>query len=531
MKNSIAKYFPALQLLLLCSGCVADQDSVSVSRDDFAVELRAFDWSGRPVSVQAMGRRPKIRLKTSDPIDGSSEPVFLFSGGMDDALIADLEKEPLRVEHRERVVPCRIDYADLEIALVPQDWLQGGETYTVAVAGWARSATGHRLDPEGSPFYVSLTVSADMNAGAQAVASWPADGATAVAPNLDFAAVRFDGLVSGADQALWIETAAGIAVPGQIQTAPCEQIGWEGSSCAIIAPRSPLVPSTGYRIAVGTELLDGRGAPVGPWFAGFQTAAVNDLKPPGWQQVTCALDEQQLPVGCALVDEQSIAVRARPDEPARLHLDGAGKAMSAISEQGEATLLLDQLPAEQSFELDLVAADLAGNQIGSRLRLNTTRPLATLSITEIRADPRGPEPAQEFIELYNWGKDPIDLRGFSISDDSNKLGQVIESSVIVQPATWVLLVADSFDPDNADDDPPLSGATLVRLPKALTGNGLSNTGAPLFLRDTQGRRISAAPAIPKPRAGVCMIRVAANPRHGSPGSFAYDPSDGCSPGK
>jgi hypothetical protein len=130
----------------------------------------------------------------------------------------------------------------------------------------------------------------------------------------------------------------------------------------------------------------------------------------------------------------------------------------------------------------------------------------------------------------NRGDTPIDLDGFSISDDAFDEGEPIERSAVVHPGARVLLVPDGFDPEEARDDPVPPGAAIVRTGTSLAGSGLSNSGEPLFLRDPAGRRVSAAPAVPRPRAGVCLVRVSEDVRDGSAGSFDYDGEGRCTPG-
>ncbi len=99
------------------------------------------------------------------------------------------------------------------------------------------------------------------------------------------------------------------------------------------------------------------------------------------------------------------------------------------------------------------------------------------------------------------------------------------------PGGRALLVADGFDPSAPDDTPVPPGTVLVRMGTSLGSGGLSNAGEPLFLRDPEGHRVSAAPATPPPRAGVCRVRQVDDPRTGAPGSFGYDAEGGCTPGR
>jgi hypothetical protein len=534
MKTNKAKtvlLFSIGGFLLGCMASEAAPDGISFSAAFEVSELDLYDWAGRRTPEDAIARRPKIALKTGEKADGSDQPALLISGVADQQLLEDLRQSPLRARHRDRVVACDVEYRDHEIVLVPIRPLVSGASYTIAVAGWARSTNGKRLKGDGSPFTAELTVSPDANAGAQVVNSWPAAGTVAVAPNLDFAALAFDGEVTGVEQALWLEDQGGKAVPAAVRARPCEQIGWHGAQCAVIVPETSLAVNARYLLVVGTDVRDARGAPVGDWSAEFSTSGEKDLAPAHWQLGRCAIDEQATPVGCALIDEQSVILRVQTDKPARLQLIAGEHREYAVLLRAEALVSLRGLKADEPLAVEVHTVDFAANRSVSRFTLRTRAALTKLSIPSGRGDPRGPEPHQEFIELFNWGEIPVDLEGFSISDDPYKLGQTIDRSVLIQPGSRVLLVSDAFDPDSALDDAPASGTTLVRVGSALTGDGLSNVGKAIFLRDPSGNRVSGAPATPKPEPGLCTVRVVDDPRDGSSGTFAYDPNGRCTPGR
>nr|MDQ3034502.1 lamin tail domain-containing protein [Myxococcota bacterium] len=207
----------------------------------------------------------------------------------------------------------------------------------------------------------------------------------------------------------------------------------------------------------------------------------------------------------------------------------------AIAPRGEATLELGSLAASAIVPATLTAIDAAGRSRVLELALSTTEPLPLVAITEVRADPYGAEPRQEYVELENRGLDAVDLLGFSLADSPTAAGDVIASSHRLAPGARALLVAEAFDPDDRGDgdrDAPVPpGVALIRVDRSLASGGLSNAGEPLFLRDPGGRRISAAPAEPPPRPGVCTVRTSDDARTGARGSFDYDAASGCTPGR
>ncbi|MBW2464185.1 MAG: hypothetical protein JRH11_21230, partial [Deltaproteobacteria bacterium] len=80
------------------------------------------------------------------------------------------------------------------------------------------------------------------------------------------------------------------------------------------------------------------------------------------------------------------------------------------------------------------------------------------------------------------------------------------------------------------DTPVPAGVPLARLGTSLASGGLSNAGEPLFLRDAEGHRVSAAPKTTT-GAGQCLVRRSGASRDGRRGdvdAFVVGP---CTPGR
>lgn len=517
-------------------GCIADErlDADRADAGSREPSLSVYDWSGVETPLERMARKPSIEIDVGVRVDGSNEPAMLLSGAMDQELLEDLGQAPLRSANRQRVVDCAVHYLDTQIIVVPRPTLEPGSVYTLALAGWARTAAGDKLDREGASFHRELVVSDAPDAGARPADSWPADGTAGVGPNLSFAALRFDGEIQGEQEGVWLQDPSGYAVPARVRREPCDAVGWESGTCLRIDPEQWLAASARYRIVVGSELRDAPGSPLGPWSAAFITAAGVDREPPLSRPRNCAVDELETEAGCALVDDNRIRLRLGVNEPAIVRLSTPGREggpqTSRVAYRGEAELGIADLEPDTPITIEVSARDAAANESSWSLRLRTEADLPLVSITEVRADPRGPEPYQEFIEITNRGETPVDLQGFSLSDDALETGDTIEGSAIAHPGASVLLVADEFDPAEPRDDPVPPGVALVRMGASLAASGLSNSGEPLFLRDPAGRRVSAAPPSPRPRPGICLVRVTADMRDGSEGSFDYDGQGRCTPG-
>jgi hypothetical protein len=105
-----------------------------------------------------------------------------------------------------------------------------------------------------------------------------------------------------------------------------------------------------------------------------------------------------------------------------------------------------------------------------------------------------------------------------------------------------LIVGTDFDPSLASFEPESSeaesgnvpqldliapGTRLVRVGASLTKAGLANAGEPLFLRDADQHRLSAAPARAA-ASGRCLQRRGSDPRSGRVEDFVEAP---CTPGQ
>ncbi len=521
-------------LAALCVHCVDTQPLTDFARSSQGrLELRASDARGEPADHEQLPRRPTLLLEHPDGIAASSDAIALFAGPPDAELVSDLQRAPLSSAHLARRVECEVGTSGTDTRVVPRHALAPAATYTLAVASWASTLRGGALSADGSASVFELHTSAEAEAGARVVQSWPADGASGLGTNLEAVVLAFDGVVHGADSAVWIEGHDGRAIATLLTSGPCAQVAPEHASsfCVRLALQQRLAPVALHRIVVGSDARDGHGAPVGPWQAAFRTAEGRDPEPPAALVSTCAIDEQAIAVGCALIDDASITLRLQADEPviATLRLDDVVR--SLVAADGQVLLGIDDLAAEAQQPAGLELRDSAGNAITHQLELRTTAALAALSISEVLADPLGAEPQQEFVEIVNYGTATIDLLGFSLGDRADMPGAPVERSSRVLPGARVLLVADGYDPREGSDPAPPPGALLVRVGRAIGSAGLRNAGEALYLRDALGRRISAAPATPEPRPGVCLVRTTNQMRSGAPGTFDHDANATCTPGE
>jgi hypothetical protein len=502
--------------------CIA---TPAIGDTELDLQLGVFDAQGQASDTNTMPRRPRLVL-TAKPALAKSPAPMLFTGSADADLLRDLDRLPLTSLNARRLLPSSIaSSADGSIRIVPDTTLARGSTYTFAVA---RSALPGSPD---SAFTAELHTDDSALAGAAVSGSFPADGSAGVASALPLAWLTFDGLVDGVGEGIWLEDAVGLAVPAEISVQPCAALETDAETCVELGLQATLEPLTHYSLRSGRALHDAHGAEVEPFTASFSTDGVDDDAPLIWSTGTCALDETTLPIGCALIGDHDVQLRMQPSGLARI--------VAALGEQSSARLS-SGTPVEMSFRgltpstayaLHVTAADAAGTVTEVDSTLTTTSELAALSITEVRADPLGSEPAQEYVELLNFGATSIDVQDFTLSDSPDQLETKLPASPALPAGARALIVPATFDAASTLDAAPAPGALLLRTAAALTRSGLANAGEPLFLRDREGRRLSAAPATPPPRPGICITRSSADPRTGAPGSFDYDAAGGCTPGR
>lgn len=493
-----------------------------------AVRARSYDGSSWP--LEAVPRRPWIEVEVSRELD-EDPPVYLLEGSPDAALLEDLRSSPLRSEHALSVIPCDLHRELGRLELSPRAPLPRGAPLTLAVGAWARAGR----DTLGEPFTAPITVSLAEGAGAEATASWPPDGASDVGTGLEEGMIRFDGPLR-AIEGIRVVGPSG-PIPSVLEEVECGFFGLSGT-CVAVVLSAPLDPLGSHRFLV-EGAADATGAPLPPFAAAFRTAEGPDLAPPTLLPTLCAVDEEPIEedlspeetieVGCLLVTDTSASLRVQASEAVVATAEIGGVHENVFAPRGVVAIDVHALPPDSLLPVTLTLFDTAGRGNDYALEVRTAPALPRVSIAEVRADPLGREPTQEYVELVNQGETPIDLGGFFLADGPDREGDVL-SAFVLSPGARVLLVADAFDPEDASDLPPIPvGARLVRVGASLGDGGLGNAGEPLYLRDPLGHRVSSVPSLAPPTEGACLVRRGADPRSPDPSDYQYDLS-ACTPG-
>ncbi|HEX5658704.1 MAG TPA: lamin tail domain-containing protein [Polyangiales bacterium] len=483
-----------MRLLLLCLlvGCFREPDGASTP-----VELRLSDLAGGFAASDEAPRDLELSLSFAGAPD-DAEPL-LMRGLVDASLLARLNFARPNAALASQLVMLEVERAPHALRSHPAEPLAPGR-YTLV---W----------PYGEPRAFSFSVSDSPALGARWVESAPGDGGR-VPPNLSHVLVRFDGHVQGAlTSALHLEGF-------QARVERCGAYGLPEGDCAWLTPDAPLREGR-HELILDAGLFTPGGAPIPAQRASFEVAGAPDRDAPTLMTVACAIDERAVGGACVRSDDRQLVVHGRSDEPCFVTLLAGNQRAMTLSYAGAFALALT--PKDVQGVANLRLSDLAGNVRELSLSFELT-PLAEVTLDELRPDPLGAEPAQEYVELLNFGTETVALMGFTLSTDATEKGRTIATSSSLAPGERVLLVGPDFDARDANDGALPSGTKVVPLTGAL---GLANAGGELFLRDARGRRLSRARTIAPLVEGQCTRRVGDALRGAA---WELDARGGCTPG-
>ena len=214
--------------------------------------------------------------------------------------------------------------------------------------------------------------------------------------------------------------------------------------------------------------------------------------------VTCHAGEARLGTGCATILDDRAVVRS--GEPTLFTLELPDHdVVRPMADVGR--FVVRGLHPSGTVRVRGAATDLAGTEASFALTWSTLPEQPHVVINEVLANPIGPEPQGEWVELVNDGPARVDLAGFALSDEG---GEVILPHAELDPGSFALLVTPGYSPTSSDV-PPAPGTPLVRVPR-LGRDGLSNSGERLELRSPDGELRSTFPAVAASRPGVSIAR-------------------------
>jgi hypothetical protein len=237
----------------------------------------------------------------------------------------------------------------------------------------------------------------------------------------------------------------------------------------------------------------------------------------------CAPPRERVGSLCARPEDDRIELCARGGQ--RLYALRVGEQHRVkVLDVGDCELFRGLTPGAK-VALRGTAFDIAGTpeDLEATFVLAPTR--AHLTLNEVLANPRGKEPTQEWVELYNDGSASVELANYRLADAGAETKLPAHT---LARGSFVLLVSEKFEPGARDDVPFPPDAAVLRLP-ALGKAGLANSGEVIRLLDPSGLEVSRVPARAAARAGVSLARC--EPGLGpDPVNFALHAAPGASPG-
>jgi hypothetical protein len=447
--------------------------------------------ASEPIAAPAV-----LRAHVHVPAGAATTPedVVLVEGEVGVAHLRQLEDGDLSKAFSERLLPAVVWAAgggadaaagERRLVVAPTAPLTPGKTFTIA--------SGHPR------FALEITVADPAPPYLERV--WPPEG-----------------LAASADAGVWcgpeILPASG---PIAVSLAPTDAPAILQRGVAPEAGLSCLRLVAGAELEGGEPLIPPAGVTIdGVWLGLDPRPLQRDGEPVSAPSLPCEGDEVAFGPGCARVLDDRILGRT-PEVPQLWAVHGPGIDEVFETGAGDPFSILG-LPPSTLLALEVVTMDTAGVAASMSLVVETAAPMPHLVLNEVMANPLGPEPHQEWIEIVNDGLVAGSLAGHLLRDVG---GDTILPDAVLEPGEHALLVNEAFVEDDEVDPPPAPGTLLVRVGELGT-NGLTNAGEPLQLVAPDGGALSRFLPLPHPKAARTAIRRFPGAPDGLGSSFEAD---------
>lgn len=281
--------------------------------------------------------------------------------------------------------------------------------------------------------------------------------------------------------------------------------------CSLVELSGPLGPG---------DLL-----PLPPMVGGFSVppSPPSHREAPPIEPVLCLPTELALGPGCLLVADDRASFRG--PSPA-VHVSFTPGGVGGELRHGE-SIAVPNLAPSSTFSLRASFLLPNGESRQAEVSGRTGAPEPHLVINEVMANPRGPEPEAEWIELVNDGQEPVALEGWTLADLAVEFPL---PAAQLTPGQHAVVVSASYIVDPEVDVAPAAGVLLLRVDR-LGQAGLANSGELLRLRSPDGVVRSRFPAVASSEAGVSVARRAPWASDDAPASFGLHADPGASPGR
>ncbi len=458
-------------LFVLCLGQIAacGVDVPASSSDRHSVEFSPTAAEGKlPPVFRASGRFAAAPLPR------------LYLGELSTYHAARADDDPLPSTLQQRLVPLWVRRVGASSEASPLELLSSGELYTLVATPGA---------------FTVIEVGGWTNAWRRI---WPAEVAT-----------RFSWFCAQQEF-----TSSGDASP-DVELSDGTPAAWrptEDGRCAMLSlDAKPSAPG-------GLSPLSFAGLPVEPTL--FRQGGGRVLT---GESLECETTEQALGPGCASVQDDRILVRLGAQSGLWRF---SGDVTSDVVNAAEQRAAVVGFAPGKTHHLSLQVYMSSGDTWTGEALLAMAPPQPHVVINEVLANPVGPEPQQEWVELTNDGSASVQLAELELHDGG---GYTVLPEAVLEPKQSALVVVDAYDQALGLDVPPPSDVLLLRV-SALGKSGLANSGEPLWLQDAEGTVLSKFPALPATQQGTSWARIAPHAVDDDGGSFRLHAPPGASPG-
>jgi hypothetical protein len=407
--------------------------------------------------------------------------------GLDQAWGKDFAHPPLTDFRRQETVPLDFVYegSSRTLTVRPRVPLLPHRRYQLLVSSAFKDTDDVPIaldDAEQDYWLAEFSTSAAAKGGPQVTLVSPQSGAVDVPPNLLRLVINISKPFFGLNRSnVWIKGAASGIIPLRVESSSPLCGDRERGTCYELALQGEMVPLDTVSLVVSKE-LSGGGVPSLQLDQTLQFATVDRV-------------DRTAPAIVALHSfyaDGCLVVRLQADEEVDTYLT-MGDDLRSVGEAGKRThdlaLPLRAKAVLTSARLQLV--DLAGNGVFAMIAPPPNALPPAVAISEVLANPAGPEPKQEFVELVNLSPHPVDLAGWTLDDGGDGQGVNTIHAAVVGHGEFAVLVGSAYQLGLAGDPTPRPGSPLIRLDKMLGQNGIANTGEVVVLRDAEGRLVSS----------------------------------------
>lgn len=516
----------------------------------------------RVLSVEPPGPLVRVEvdftLRFSEPLNpitvNDDTVVLVPRAQVSDAFLADFKNAPLSESRKAQLVPAEVKLSDdgTKVTLDPTRSLDPRTAYALLVSADVRDRNGNPLvGADGNMASFRYDITTDDGPPALVFHDVTSAGAPLVAPNRKRFTVRFNQPVRNLTaETLRIEPQDGGVTP-QVEALILEPER-DAATLILAKPASGcerLTPEAAYALRLGPGILDDEGEAMPQEQIDFETGSTCDLVP---NQV---VGELQVIAGEVSATLRFDTTKASTTE-VRYGLEGgaldclgnpcpargapATQPLPGVSPPRFVhSIDISGLEVDVTYAFQVRAEDQVGFVALAEGTL-TTAPLPKVAITEFMANAPAsvsPDSSGEYIELYNFGDEEVDLSGFAITLDGGAIagGSTCPipdvSAPILAPGAYVLVTNSAFQAEpyglfDLSIVVPMEGSFVC-------GRGLANDRAQsIGLLDAEGRPVStySGYASLKPREGRSIERIAADAPDVE-ASFCYSRTDlGPTPG-